>query len=156
MPQEISDGPQGPGDGPERGRTLMRSAREPGLLTAGAVLLVCAPVLPGLSRIVVLPALLLAPGYALLRLLGQAADRRSIAVAVPASLVLVILASLVLDVTGVPLGPRSLGLMLGAATAVFLVGSHASRVVAALWMRRRETSRRPEAARPGADVGERT
>jgi len=155
VPQEISDGPQGPGDGPERGRTLMRSAREPGLLAAGAVLLVCAPFLPGLSRIVVLPALLLAPGYALLRLLGQATDRRSVAIAVPASLVLVILASLILDVTGVPLGPRSLGLMLGAATAVFLVGSYGSRMVAALPGRRRETPR-PEAARPSADVGERT
>jgi len=155
VPQEISDGPQGPSDGPERGRTLMRSARDPGLLAAGAVLLTFAPVLPGPSRLVVLPALLLAPGYALLRLLGQAADKRSVAIAVPASLVLVILASLVLDVTGVPLGPRSLGLMLGAATAVFLVGSYASRVVAALPGRRRETPR-PEAARPSADVGERT
>jgi hypothetical protein len=133
----------------------MRSAREPGLLAAGAVLLVCAPVLPGLSRVVVLPALLLAPGYALLRLLGQAADRRSVAIAVPASLVLVMLASLILDVTGVPLGPRSLGLMLGAATAVFLAGSYARQMVAARPGRRRETLG-PEAARPGADVGERT
>lgn len=156
MPQEINDVPQGPSDGPERPRTRMRSARDPGLLAAGAVLLMCAPVLPGLSRLVVMPALLLAPGYALLRLLGQAADRRSIAIAVPASLVLVILASLILDVTGVPLGPRSLGLMLGAVTAVFLAGSYAHRVVAALPGRRRETLRRPEAVRPGADVGERT
>jgi hypothetical protein len=156
VPQDISDVPQGPSDGPERRRTLMRSPRDPGLLAAGAVLLMCAPVLPGLSRLVVLPALLLAPGYALLRLLGQAADRRSIAIAVPASLVLVILASLILDVTGVPLGPRSLGLMLGAVTAVFLAGSYASRMVAALPGRRRETLRRPEAARPDANVGERT
>ena len=134
----------------------MRSAREPGLLAAGAVLLVCAPLLPGLSRIVVLPALLLAPGYALLRLMVQATDRRSVAIAVPASLVLVIVASLILDVTGVPLGPRSLGLMLGAVTGVFLASSYARRMVAVLLGRRRETLRQPEAVRPGADVGERT
>jgi len=66
-------------------------ARDPGLLVGvGAVLLMCAPVLPGLSRLVVLPALLLAPGYALLRLLGQATGMRSISVAVPVSLVLAV------------------------------------------------------------------
>ena len=130
MPQEIGDVPQRLSDEPERRRTLPPSARDPGLLAAGAILLMCAPVLPGISRLVVLPALLLAPGYALLRLLGQAADRRSIAIAVPASLVLAIFASLILDVSGIPLGPLSLGLMLGAVTAVFLVGSRARQLVA--------------------------
>ena len=129
MAQETSDVPQSPSDGPGRRRTLPRWARDPGPLAAGAVLLLCAPVLPGLSRLVVLPALLLAPGYALLRLLGQAADRRSIAIAVPASLVLVILASLVLDVSGIALGPLSLGLILGAVTAVLLAGSYARQLV---------------------------
>ena len=84
----------------------------------------CAPVLPGLSRLVVLPALLLAPGYAFLRLLGQAAGMRSISVAVPVSLVLAICASLLRDVSGVRLSPLSLGLLLGAVTALFLVGSY--------------------------------
>jgi len=100
-------------------------ARDPGLLVGvGAVLLMCAPVLPGLSRLVVLPALLLAPGYALLRLLGQATGMRSISVAVPVSLVLAVCASLVLDVSGIRLGPLSLGLVLGAVTALFLAGSY--------------------------------
>ena len=100
-------------------------ARDPGLLAVvGAVLLMCAPVLPGLSRLVVLPALLLAPGYALLRLLGQATGMRSISVAVPVSLVLAVCASLVLDVSGIRLDPLSLGLVLGAVTALFLAGSY--------------------------------
>ncbi len=105
------------------------TARDPRLLAVGAVLLMCAPVFPGLSRIVVLPALLLAPGYALLRLLGQAADMRSVGIAVPASLVLAIVASLFLDVSGIPLGPLSLGLTLGLATALFLAGSYARQLV---------------------------
>ena len=106
-------------------------ARDPGLLACvGAVLLMCAPVLPGLSRLVVLPALLLAPGYALLRLLGQATGTRSISVAVPVSLVLAICASLVLDVSGIRLGPLSLGLLLGAVTALFLAGSYCRQLVA--------------------------
>ena len=84
----------------------------------------CAPVLPGLSRLVVLPALLLAPGYAFLRLLGQAAGMRSISVAVPVSLVLVICASLLRDVSGIRLSPLSLGLLLGVVTALFLAGSY--------------------------------
>ena len=100
-------------------------ARDPGLLAfVGAILLICAPALPGLSRLVVLPALLLAPGYALLRLLGQAAGPRSISIAVPVSLVLAICASLVLNVIGVRLGPLSLGFVLGAVTAVLLAGSY--------------------------------
>ncbi len=84
----------------------------------------CAPVLPGLSRLVVLPALLLAPGYAFLRLLGQAAGMRSVSVAVPVSLVLVICASLLRDVSGIRLSPLSLGLLLGVVTALFLAGSY--------------------------------
>jgi O-antigen/teichoic acid export membrane protein len=84
----------------------------------------CAPVLPGLSRLVVLPALLLAPGYAFLRLLGQATGMRSISVAVPVSLVLVICASLLRDVSGIRLSPLSLGLLLGVVTALFLAGSY--------------------------------
>ena len=103
----------------------LRAARDPGILAgAGAVLLFCAPAFPGLWRLVVLPALLLAPGYALLRLLGQATGPRSISVAVPTSLVLAICASLILNVSGVGLGPLSLGLLLGGITAVLLAGSY--------------------------------
>lgn len=128
MPRKLSTGPQ-------RRHTRPQAAGDPRLLAVGAVLLMCAPVFPGLSRLVVLPALLLAPGYALLRLLGQAADRGSIAIAIPASLVLVIIASLFLDVSGIPLGPISLGLTLGALTALFLAGSYA-RQLAQSWRRR--------------------
>ena len=107
-------------------------AQDPGLAGAGAgaVLLMFAPVLPGLSRLVVLPALLLAPGYAFLRLLGRAAGTRSISMAVPVSLVLVICASLVLDVIRIRLGPVSLGLLLGVITALFLAGSYGRQLVA--------------------------
>lgn len=108
-------------------------ARDPGLLAVvGAVLLICAPVLPGFSRLVVLPALLLAPGYALLRLLGRATGMRSISVAVPVSLVLAVCASLVLDVSGIRLGPLVLGSVLGGVTALFLVGSYGRQLVADL------------------------
>jgi UvrD-like helicase C-terminal domain len=111
--------------------TRWQVARDPGFLAAvGAVLLMCAPVLPGLSRLVVLPALLLAPGYALLRLLGQATGPRSISVAVPVSIVLVICAALFLDASGIRLGPVSLGLLLGALTALLLVGSYRRQLVA--------------------------
>jgi O-antigen/teichoic acid export membrane protein len=117
-----------------------RVARDPGLLAvAGAVLLMFAPVLPGPSRLVVLPALLLAPGYAFLRLLGQAAGMRSISVAVPASLVLAVCASLVLDVSRIRIGPASLGLVLGVVTALFLAGSY-RRQLADLLPRHRGTS----------------
>ena len=111
-----------------------RVARDRGFLLAGlgAVLLMCAPVLPGLSRLVVLPALLLAPGYAFLRLLGQAAGMRSVSVAVPVSLVLAICAALLRDVSGIRLGPLSLGLLLGAVTALFLAGSYGRQRVADL------------------------
>src|ERR1700722_15200757 len=106
-------------------------ARDSGLLAGiGAVLLMCAPVLPGLSRLVVLPALLLAPGYALLRLLGQATGMRSFSIAVPLSLVLAVCASLVLDVAGIRLGPLSLGSLLGAGTAFFLAGPYGRQLVA--------------------------
>lgn len=116
---------------PGERRTRLHAARDPGLLAfAGAILLICAPVLPGLSRLVVLPALLLAPGYALLRLLGQAAGPRSMSVAVPTSLVLAVCASLVLHVSGIRLGPLSLGSLLGAGTAVLLAGSYGSQVLA--------------------------
>jgi UvrD-like helicase C-terminal domain len=91
---------------------------------------VCAPVLPGLSRLVVLPALLLAPGYALLRLLGQATGMRSISVVVPVSLVLAICASLVLDVSGIRLGPVSLGVLLGTVTVLLLAASYGRHLVA--------------------------
>jgi hypothetical protein len=107
-------------------------ARDPGLagVGAGAVLLMLAPVLPGLSRLVVLPALLLAPGYAFLRLLGRAVGTRSISMAVPVSLVIVILSSLVLDVIRIRLSPVSLGLMLGVITALLLAGSYARQLLA--------------------------
>lgn len=170
VPQELSDVPQSLSDEPERRRTSLRAAREPGLLSAGAVLLMCAPVLPGLSRLVVLPALLLAPGYALLRVLGRALDRRSISIAIPASLVLIILASLFLDVSGIPLSPVSLGVLLGAVTALFLAGSYARQLgvvtalsLAASHARQRATgrwhgrtaARQPEAVRENTTVGER-
>lgn len=107
-------------------------ARNPGpaCAGAGAVLLMLAPVLPGLTRLVVLPALLLAPGYAFLRLLGQAAAMRSISVAVPVSLVLTICASLVLDITRIGLNPVSLGLLLGLITALCLTGSYGRHLAA--------------------------
>ena len=115
-------------------------ARDPGLLAvAGAVLLMFAPVLPGLSRLVVLPALLLAPGYAFLRLLGQATGMRSISVAVPVSLVLAVCASLVLDVSGIRLGPASLGLLLGVVTVLFLAGSYRRQLAAGLLPQHRGT-----------------
>jgi hypothetical protein len=110
-------------DMPPGARTRPRVARGDGLLAVGAFLLLCAPLLPGLSRLVVLPALLLAPGYALLRLLGQRTSAAAIPVAIPVSLVLVICAALVLDVSGVRLGPASLGALLGAITALCVAGS---------------------------------
>ncbi len=116
-------------------------ARDPGLLVGvGAVLLMCAPVLPGLSRLVVLPALLLAPGYALLRLLGLATGTRSISVAVPVSLVLAICASLLLDVSGIRLSPLSLGLLLGVVTALLLAGSYRRQLAAGPLRRYRGTA----------------
>ena len=111
-------------DIPEERLTLLQAAREPVLIGAGAVLLICAPLLPGLSRVVVLPALLLAPGFAFLRLLGQARYRQSISVAVPVSIVLIICAALLLDVSGIKLDPTSLGSLLGAVTAISLAGSY--------------------------------
>jgi hypothetical protein len=116
---------------PGEPRTLLHAARDPRLLAfAGAILLICAPVLPGLSRLVVLPALLLAPGYALLRVLGQATGPRSISVAVPVSLVLAVGASLVLHVSGIRLGPASLGSLLGTVTALLLAASYAREMLA--------------------------
>jgi hypothetical protein len=113
------------------GQPGLRAARDPGVLAAaGAVLLCCAPAFPGLWRLVVLPALLLAPGYALLRLLGQATGPRSISVAVPVSLVVAICASLILNVGGVGLGSLSLGLLLGAITAILLAGSYGRQLAA--------------------------
>src|SRR5215831_18911536 len=127
-------------DVPRGWRNRLQVARDPGLLAlAGAVLLVCAPFLPGLSRLVVLPALLLAPGYALLRLLGQATGVRSISVAVPVSLVFAVCASLVLDASGIRLGPLSLGLALGAVTALFVAGSYCRQLVAGRLRQHRRT-----------------
>jgi hypothetical protein len=127
-------------DVPPEWRTRLQVARDPGFLAGvGAVLLMCAPVLPGLSRLVVLPALLLAPGYALLRLLGQAAGMRSISVAVPVSLVLAVCASLVLDVSGIRLSPLSLGLLLGMVTALLLAGSYGRQVAAGQLRQHRRT-----------------
>lgn len=143
---------------PQGWRTCLQVARDPGILAiAGAVLLMCAPVLPGLSRLVVLPALLLAPGYALLRLLGrQPADRWSISVAVPVSIVLTICASLVLDVSGIRLGPVSLGLLLGVVTALLLAGSYGRQLAAApLRQYRRTPSGDRESAPRDPTLGER-
>ncbi len=109
-------------------RTYLHPAPHSGLLAfVGAVLLICAPVLPGLSRLVVLPALLLAPGYALLRLLGQATGPRSVSLAVPVSIVLAVCASLVLNASGIRLGPLSLGSLLGAVTILLLAGAYGLR-----------------------------
>ena len=116
----------------------------------------CAPVLPGFSRLLVLPALLLAPGYALLRLLRQATGMRSISVAVPVSLVLAVCASLVLDVSGIPLSPLSLGLLLGAVTALFLAGSYGRQLAAGpLRQYRRTPSGDGESGRAETTPGER-
>jgi hypothetical protein len=128
-------------------RQRLHVARDPGLLAfVGAALLICAPALPGLSRIVVLPALLLAPGYALLRLLGQAARPRSIPVAVPVSLVLAICASLILYIAGIRLSPLPLGLFLGAITALLLAGSY-GRLLASGRRRHRDRTRQGDQAR---------
>jgi hypothetical protein len=138
-------------------RTRLHVARDPGLLAlVGAVLLMCAPVLPGLSRLVVLPAVLLAPGYALLRLLGQTAGRRSVSVAVPVSLVLAVCASLVLDVAGIRLGPLSLGLLLGGVTALLLAGCYGRQLAAdPLRQHRGAPADDRELAPPDASPGDR-
>ena len=136
-------------DMPQGWRTRLQVARDPGILAVvGAVLLMCAPVLPAFSRLVVLPALLLAPGYALLRLLGQDTGMRSISVAVPVSLVLAVCASLLLDVSGIRLSPLSLGLLLGAVTALFMVGSYGRQLVSGpLWQHRTPSGDRELAPR---------
>ena len=105
--------------------TRQRATWEAWLLTVGAALLICAPLLPGLSRVVVLPALLLAPGQALLRLLGLVDRWRSFSIAVPTSLVSIACAALILDVSGIKLDAVSLGSILGATTALCLAGSYA-------------------------------
>jgi hypothetical protein len=118
-------------------RDLLERMLVPALVALGAVLLVCSHFLPGLWRIVVLPALLLAPGFALLRMLGQVTDWHSVTIAVPVSIVLVICASLVLDVCGIRLSSTSLGLLLGAATALFLGASSLRYMVTGLPRARR-------------------
>lgn len=116
----------------------------------------CAPVFPGLSRLVVLPALLLAPGYALLRLLGHAAGPRSISVAVPVSLVLVVCAALILDVSGIRLGPLSVGSLLGGLTALLLAGSYGRQLIASRpWEKWRKQPGDRELTQPAAPPGER-
>jgi hypothetical protein len=100
------------------------------ILIAGALLLLCAPVLPSPARIIVLPALLLAPGYSLLRLIGHGAgDLPGISLAIPFSLVVVICVSLLLDVAGIRLGASSLGPALGALTALLLASSYGRRAL---------------------------
>ncbi len=128
-------------------RTRLQMARDrvvqdPGLARAGAgaVVLMFAPVLPGLARLVVLPALLLAPGYAFLRLLRQTEAQRCSSVVVPVSLVVTICASLALDVTRIGLGPGSLGLLLGAVTALCLAGSYGRQLFAGPRGPQRKTS----------------
>jgi len=135
----------------------MQLARDPGLLAVGALLLMGAAVLPGLSRVIVLPALLLAPGYAFLRLLGQPANWQAISVAIPVSIVLIVCAALLLDVSSIRLGPGSLGLLLGALTAIFLVGSYARQLFAgqAGGLHRRPPSAGPDEFRHDAAFGER-
>jgi hypothetical protein len=108
----------------------LRAAGDPGLLALGAVLLVCAPVLPGISRLLVLPALLLSPGYAFMRLLGREVEWRSIGIAVSVSIMLVIFVSLALYVSGVRLERLSLGPVLGAVTALCLASSYSRQLLA--------------------------
>jgi uncharacterized membrane protein len=147
---------QRPGYETQGRRTRLQAAADPGLVAVGAVLLMCAPLLPGLSRVVVLPALLLAPGYAFLRLLGHADGSQSISLAIPVSIVLVICASLVLDVSGVRLGPVSLGLLLGAITVLFLAASYGRRLVAGrAGAHRRPPSGGRDVVRGDVTVGER-
>lgn len=138
-------------------RSRLQVAQDPVLpAAAGAILLLCAPAFPGLSRLVVLPALLLAPGYALLRLVGRAEGWRSVSLAVPVSLVLVICASLVLDAGGIRLEALSLGALLGAVTALFLAGSFARQLTAGRARRRRRAARGDrEPVRHERAVGER-
>lgn len=137
---------------PEDRLIRLQEAREPLLIGAGAVLLICASLLPGLSRVVVLPAMLLAPGFALLRLLGQDHYRRSISVAVPVSIVLIVCAALLLDVGGIKLGPTSLGSLLGAVTAMFLAGSYGRPRVPGL--RRKALANDRQAAQGDTATGE--
>lgn len=111
----------------------------PWLIALGAALLMCASVLPGRSRLLVLPALLLAPGYAFLAALGRDAEIRTASLAVPVSLALVICASLALDVSGIRLDALSLGSLLGAATALLLAGAYGRELISA---RRRHRRRR--------------
>lgn len=111
-------------------RDRLWAARDPGLLVLGAILLFLSPALPGLTRIVVLPALLLAPGFAFLRVLGQRPDWRSVSVAVPASIVVIICAVLLLDVSNVRLEPVSLGFTLGSFTALCVAVPYARQLTA--------------------------
>lgn len=111
----------------------------PWLIAIGAAILMCASALPGLSRLVVLPALLLAPGYAFLAALGRDAEIRAASLAVPVSLALVMCAALALDVSGIRLDALSLGSLLGAATALFLAGAYGRELISA---RRRYRRRR--------------
>jgi hypothetical protein len=121
----IDDGPHGYGDSRDgRGTTRRQAALIPILLAVGAVLLMCAALLPGPSRLIVLPAVLLAPGYAFLRVLGRPVDLPSISLAVPVSIVLIVCGSLLLYVSHIRLGPVSLGLLLGVVTALCLGGSY--------------------------------
>lgn len=125
MTEEFPNGPGGP-------RTRLEALLAPGLVALGAVVLMCAPLFPGHWRLVVLPAVLLAPGHALLRLLGQPTGWPSISIAAPVSIVLVICASLIIDVSGIRLSSSSLGLLLGAGTALFLGASYWRHVVTGL------------------------
>lgn len=144
--------PPRPSEVTEEPHSRAHAVGEPVLLGAGAVLLICAPLLPGLSRVVVLPALLLAPGFAFLRLLGQARYRRSISIAVPVSIVLIVCSALVLDVSGFRLDATSLGALLGALSALCLAGSYGRE----LGISTVRTHRRPRGdqgtARRNADV----
>jgi hypothetical protein len=108
----------------QKSRNHFWTTPDNGLLAIGAILLICAPILPGPSRLVVLPALLLAPGHAFLRLLGLVDGWRSVSISVPASIVLIALSALILDGSGIKLDPVSLGSILSAITALCLVGSY--------------------------------
>jgi hypothetical protein len=130
----------------------------PGLAAfVGGVLLMAAPLLPGLCRLIVLPALLLAPGYALLRLLRQAGGLRSISIAVPVSLAIVICAALILDASGIRLSALSLGPLIGGITILSVVGSYGRQLFAGpVRQEGGSPSGNGKVARPDAARGERS
>jgi uncharacterized membrane protein YhhN len=88
---------------------------------------------------VIIPALLLAPGYAFLRLLGRDVEWRAISMAAPVSVAIIICVAMALNAGSVRLDRVSLGPVLGAVTALCLSASYARQLIVA---RRRYSQRR--------------